>query len=121
MGEMTLTTKERALIRHEFMARFSAPPRLADGILVKRWATGPEKGKPKPGATIQGMIDRGLMELPDNGGHWLRARFTSAGLAALRLMAEDRRALSPAEYRHILDELGIQAPTDKIGGSSVAV
>ena len=95
------------MIRTEFMVRFSSAPRLADGILVRRWATGPNKGNPKPSATIQGMIDRGLMELPDDGGHWLRARFTAAGLSALRRMASDPRALPRKEYQHLLDELGM--------------
>ena len=106
VSDTTLTPRERALIRNEFMVRFGQAPRLESGILVKRWATGPNKGQPKPGTVIQGMLDRGLLELRDDGGHWLRARFTEAGLAALRHMAEDARALPPAEYQHVLDELG---------------
>lgn len=88
MSDTTLTPRERALIRNEFMVRFAQAPRLETGILVKRWATGPNKGQPKPGTVIQGMLDRGLLELRDDGAHWLRARFTEAGLAALRHMAE---------------------------------
>lgn len=107
MTEITLTPKERALIRNEFMTRFSSSPSLGDGILVKRWATGPNKGKPKPNPTLQGLIDRGLLTLDDDGRHWLKARFTAAGLAALREMARDKRALPPEDYRHLLDELGI--------------
>lgn len=80
---------------------------MPDGIMVKRWATGPKKGQPKPSATIQGMLDRGLMELPDDGGHWLRARFTAAGLSAFRRMATDPRALPRNEYQHLLVELGV--------------
>ena len=106
VSDTTLTPRERALIRNEFMVRFGQAPRLESGILVKRWATGPNKGQPKPGTVIQGMLDRGLLELRDDGGHWLRARFTEAGLAALRHMAEDARALPPGEYQHVLDELG---------------
>ncbi|WP_377810281.1 hypothetical protein ABNQ38_31715 [Azospirillum sp. A29] len=106
MSDTTLTPRERALIRNEFMVRFGQAPRLESGILVKRWATGRNKGQPKPGTVIQGMLDRGLLELRDDGGHWLRARFTEAGLAALRHMAEDAGALPPAEYQHVLDELG---------------
>ncbi len=106
LSDITLTPRERALIRNEFMVRFGQAPRLDNGIPVKRWATGPNKGQPKPGAVIQGMLDRGLLELRDDGGHWLRARFTKAGFAALRHMAEDARALPPGEYQHILDELG---------------
>ncbi|MCM8735454.1 hypothetical protein M5E06_14935 [Azospirillum sp. A1-3] len=112
MTDTVLTTQERALIRNGFMVRFAQAPRLAMGILVKRWATGPNKGKPKPGAVIQGMLDRGLLELQDDGGHWLRARFTETGLAALRQMAKDQRALPPGEYQHLLEELGLGQPAD---------
>lgn len=120
MSNSTFTAKERALIRNEFMTRFGAPPKLADGILVKRWVTGSNKGKPKPSLTIQGLLDRGLLELPDDGGHWLRARFTAVGIAALREMAEDRRALPPTEYQHVLDELGIGKVMDHDDASSPA-
>lgn len=118
MSDAILTPRERALIRNEFMVRFAQAPRLENGILVKRWATGPNKGQPKPGAVIQRMLDRGLLELRDDGAHWLRARFTEAGLAALRHMAEDARALPPGEYQHVLDELGLAQPADHNGTSS---
>jgi hypothetical protein len=41
---------------------------------------------------------------PDRIG--FRARFTPAGFAALRLLAQDRRALDPKQYAHVLEELG---------------
>ena len=117
VSDVILTPRERALIRNEFMVRFAQAPRLENGILVKRWATGPNKGQPKPGAVIQGMLDRGLLELRDDGAHWLRARFTEAGLAALRHMAEDPHALPSGDYQHILDELGHAQPADHNGTS----
>ena len=118
VSDTTLTPRERALIRNEFMVRFGQAPRLENGILVKRWATGPNKGQPKPGSVIQGMLDRGLLELRDDGAHWLRARFTGAGLAALRHMAEDPRALPPGDYQHVLEELGQAQPADHTSTSS---
>lgn len=121
LSDITLTPRERALIRNEFMVRFGQAPRLENGILVKRWATGPNKGQPKPGAVIQGMLDRGLLELRDDGGHWLRARFTEAGLAALRHMAEDARALPPGEYQHVLVELGSDQWADNNDASSATL
>lgn len=117
MTDSVLSAQERALIRNEFMVRFAQAPRLEAGILVKRWATGPNKGKPKPGAVIQGMLDRGLLELRDDGAHWLRARFTAAGLAALLQMAKDQRALPPGEYRHLLEELGLVQAADQDNAS----
>ncbi len=43
---------------------------------------------------------------PDSIG--FRARFTPAGIAALRQLAQDRRALDPKQYGHILEDLGLQ-------------
>ena len=97
--------KERDLIRREVMVRFSSARSLHDGILVKCWATGPNKVQPKPASAVQSMIDRGLLSLVDDGAHWLKATFTPAGIAALRRMAEDKRALPPDQYQHLLGEL----------------
>ena len=43
-------------------------------------------------------------------GH--RAFFTEAGLAALRALLEDRRAMDPARFAHLRRELGLDAPED---------
>jgi hypothetical protein len=97
---------ERALLRHEFMIRFGQPPSLADGLWLRRWCSGPQAGQPKIPAAIASMLARGLVEIgPDRIG--FRARFTPAGVAALRLLAQDRRALDPKQYAHIREELGV--------------
>jgi hypothetical protein len=41
------------------------------------------------------MIDRGLLTPDDDGSHWLTARFTDMGIAALRRIDGDKRVLSP--------------------------
>jgi hypothetical protein len=56
---------------------------------------GTNKGKLKPTAALHSVLDRGLLMLVDDGAHWPKANFTAAGIAALRLMARDRRALPP--------------------------
>lgn len=99
--------KERDLIRREFMVRFSSARSLHDGILVKRWATGPNKGQPMPAPAVQSMIERGLSSLGDDAAHWLKATFRPAGSQALRRMAADKRALPPDQYQHLLDELAM--------------
>ena len=97
---------ERALLRHEFMIRFGQPPSLADGLWLRRWCSGPQAGQPKIPAAIASMLARGLVEIgPDRIG--FRARCTPAGVAALRLLAQDRRALDPKQYAHIREELGV--------------
>ncbi len=100
------TAVERALLRHEFMVRFGQAPRLADGIWLRRWRGGPQAGQPKISAAVASLLERGLVQLgPDRIG--FRARFTPAGVAALRLLAQDKRALNPNQYAHVLEELGL--------------
>ena len=97
--------KERDLIRREFMVRWGGYRPLSEGFLVYRWAGGPRKGTPKIGPTIQGMLDRGLVEIDDPEQGMPSARFTPAGFAALRAMARSAQMLSPKEYGHVLDQL----------------
>ena len=55
------------------------------------------------------MLERGLVEVrPGPIGH--RAFFTEAGLAALRLLVQDRRAMDPARFAHLRRELGLDPP-----------
>ena len=102
---------ERSLLRHEFLVRFGQAPRLADGIWLRVWRGGPQAGQPKIPPAVASMLDRGLMKLgPDAIG--FRARFTPAGIAALRLLAQDRRALDPKQYAHVRDELRLEPAAD---------
>jgi hypothetical protein len=99
-------TVECNLLRHEFLVRFGQAPSLADGIWLKAWHGGPKAGQAKVPAAVASMLDLGLVEIgPDSIG--FRARLTPAGIAALRLLAQDRRALDPKQYAHIREELGI--------------
>src|ERR1700712_5627500 len=99
-------TAERNLLRSEFMIRFGQPPSLAEGIWLRAWRGGPQAGQPKIPAAVASMLARCLVEIgPDRIG--FRARFTPAGIVALRLFAQDRRALDPTQYPHIRQEIGI--------------
>ena len=101
-----LTAAERGLIRREFRARGGQTYPLDDGIWLHRWAGGPLKGQPKLGRTaIRTLLARGLVEIVDPPGRLPFARFTRAGLEALRQMAKDRRSLPPDRYGHLLAEL----------------
>jgi hypothetical protein len=63
------------------------------------------------------MLARGLLELrPAAGPGGTRAYFTEAGYAALRLLAQDRRALDPKQYAHVRQELGFEADQPPIPG-----
>jgi hypothetical protein len=100
---------ERALLRHEFFPRFGRAPSLADGIWLRTWRGGAKAGQPKMPAAAASMLARGLLELrPAAGRGGIRAYFTEAGYAALRLLAQDRRALNPKQYAHVRHELGLE-------------
>ncbi len=102
--DLLLTAAERELIRREFMTRFGEAPSVKQGFHLKRWATGPKKGQPKLSPIVQGLLDRGLITINDEG-HWPRAMFSIKGLHALKHLATDRRSLDPDRYRQLIDEL----------------
>ena len=100
------TAAERRPIRSEFRARSGQTDPLDDGFWLHRWAAGPQKGQPKLNRTaIRTLLARGLIEIVDPPGRLPFARFTRAGLDALRRMAQDRRSLPPHQYAHLLAEL----------------
>ena len=99
-------TAERNLLRLEFLPRFGQVPAVTDGIWLRVWRGGPQAGQPRIPAAVASMVERGLVEIgSDSIG--FRARFTLAGIAALRLLAQDRRALNPKQYGHIIKDLGL--------------
>ena len=103
------TPAERAWLRQELGVHFGAPSHIADGIFVRSWKSGPEKGKPKLPPAAQSMLARGLIEIrPARIGY--AAFLTDSGLAALRLLVLDARAMDPARFGHLREQLGLQAP-----------
>ena len=99
-------TAERNLLRNEFLIRFGQAPSLAEGIWLRVWRGGPQAGQPKIPTAVASMLERGLVEIgPNRIG--FRVRFTATGIAALKLLAQDRRALDPKQYAHIRQELGV--------------
>ncbi len=100
------TAAERDLIRLEMGMRFGQHPRLADGLFLRTWRGGPQKGEPKVPPPVRSMLERGLVELRP-GAIGPRAVFTEAGLEALRRLLRDRRAMDPARFAHLRRELGL--------------
>lgn len=105
-----LTAPERDLLRRELCVRFGTPPKVADGIFLRVWCSGPLAGQPKVPAAMQGMVDRGLMEVRAGSSHMARAHFTEAGLEALRWLAAQRRSLDPVQFAHVRQELEMGTP-----------
>jgi len=109
----SFTAAERDLIRTEFRAMWHQPRSLSEGIFLHRWVGGPHKGKPKLKAPVQSMLERGLVEIVEPEGRFPFARFTAAGMEALRAMARNRTFLPPDKYQHLIDEIQASEPPQK--------
>src|SRR3954465_8515858 len=82
------TPPERDLIRLELMPRFGQEPDLANGLFLRTWRAGPQKGQPKIPKAIQTMLDRGLVKIGTNPMGRAAAFFTEAGIEALRRLLQ---------------------------------
>jgi hypothetical protein len=111
---------EREFIRREFGQRFGQYPSLAEGIFLRTWRTGPQARQPKIPKVVADLLARGLVELSAEAPSILgtRAHFTPAGLAALRQLLQDRRAMDPERFGHLRRELGLD-PTENSSSSRV--
>jgi hypothetical protein len=107
------TQQERDLIRIEMMPRFGQDPELANGLFLRTWRAGPQKGQPKIPFAIQSMLDRGLVEIRTNPMGRPAAYFTEAGLDGLRQLLQDRRVMNPERFAHLRRELGMDIPADE--------
>jgi hypothetical protein len=108
------TAPERDVIRREFGLHFGVYPSLADGIFLRTWRAGPQAGQPRLPPGVRSMLERGLVEIRwETHGRLPYAFFTEAGLAALRVLAQDRRALDPVRFAHIRRELNLSAESDE--------
>jgi hypothetical protein len=105
------TAAERDLIRREMGPHFGQYPSLAEGLFLRSWRGGPHKGEPKLPPAVRSMLERGLVELrTERRGP--RAFFTETGLAALRQLLRDRRAMDPTRFARLRQELGLAARDD---------
>ena len=100
------TQQERDLIRLELMPRFGQEPDLANGLFLRTWRDGPQKGQPKIPKAIQSMLDRGLVRIGTNPMGRPPAFFTEAGLEGLRQLLQDWRAMDPERFAQLRRELG---------------
>src|SRR3569833_1795305 len=93
------TPQERDLIRLELMPRFGQDPDLANGLFLRIWHSGPNKGEPKVPKAIQNILDHSLVTIGTNpmGGR-PAAFFTEAGLDGLRQLLRDGRAMDSERY-----------------------
>jgi hypothetical protein len=111
------TASERDLIRLELMPRFGQEPQLANGLFLRTWRAGPHKGELKIPKAIQGMLDRGLVEIQPTPMGRQAAFFTEAGLAGLRQLLQDRRAMDPERFAHLREALGMDRDASELSSS----
>src|SRR5690349_10696265 len=104
------TQQERDLIRIELMPRFGQEPDLANGLFLRTWHSGPQKGQPKIPKAIQTMLDRGLVTIGTNPMGRAAAFFTETGLEGLRLLLQDRRVRERERFDHVRRQLGMNDP-----------
>src|SRR3982751_5064863 len=105
---------ERELIRRELDVYFGQHPSLAEGLFLRTWRGGPQKGEPKIPPAVQSMLERGLVEIrTEQRGP--RAVFTAAGWAALQQLMRDHRAMDPSRFDHLRQELGLGASKETAG------
>ena len=105
------TQAERELLRRELCRHFGQDPLIADGLFLRTWRGGERRGHPKIPPAVQTMLDRGLLTLQITP-RGPRAFFTQAGLAALRQLVEDRRAMDPTRFAHLRVELELSADSE---------
>jgi hypothetical protein len=110
-GQSPFTPKERDYIRRELDVFFSTLPSVADGFHLRIWRSGTMAGQPKVPPPLRAMIERGLMEIRTDN-HFPRAYFSECGIAALRLLALDRRYMDPQKFAHVRAELGLEVTSE---------
>ncbi len=110
--EIGFSPEERAYVRRELDMVFSTLPAVADGLQLKTWATGPNKGNPKLPPAAQTLVARCLM-IVETRVHPPRLYFTEIGMKALREMMADARLANPSKFAHIRRELGIDPELDR--------
>ena len=100
------TAAERALLRRELGRHFGQDPRIADGLFLRTWRGGERRGQRrrfrrpcKPCWSAACSRSRSPARS--------RAFFTEPGLAALRQLVGDRRAMDPTRFAHLRTELGL--------------
>ena len=99
------TEAELDFLKRRFDVQFGEAPAILDGILLKTWKSGAEKGKPKLPAAIKSLQERNLMVVISTNGRMPVAKFTDAGLSALAHVLEKDQVFSATRFRHLRSQL----------------
>jgi len=99
------TDAELEFLKGRLSIQFGAAPRLADGVILKTWKSGPDKGKPRLPQAIQSLIERGMMTVATPPGSFPVANFTASGLQALQVALRSGR--DDGRFAHLMAELSL--------------
>ena len=97
------TDAELEFVKGRLSIQFGAAPRLADGVILKTWKSGPDRGKPRLPQAIQSLIERGMMTVVTLPGSFPVAKFTNSGLQALQVALQSAR--DNGRFAHLMAEL----------------
>lgn len=99
------TEVELEFLKRRFDVQFGEAPAVLDGILLKTWKSGSEKGQPKIPTAVKSLLDRNLMIVISAEGRMPVAKFTDAGLSALAVVLEKDHVFSNARFQHLRSQL----------------
>ena len=99
------TEVELEFLKRRFDVQFGEAPAVLDGVLLKTWKSGSEKGRPKIPVAVQSLLDRNLMIVISAEGRMPVAKFTETGLSALAYVLEKDHVFSNGRFPHLRSQL----------------
>jgi hypothetical protein len=100
------TEAELEFLKRRLDVQFGEAPSVRDGIILKTWKSGPEKGRPRLPGAITSLVDRGIMAVRFDNGSMPVAVFTEIGLGLLRETLCSDHSFSTSRFAHLRSELG---------------
>jgi len=99
------TEAELEFLKRRFDVQFGEAPAISDGIVLKTWKSGAEKGKAKLPAAMKSLVERKMMLVVSLEGRMPVARFTDIGLRALAHVLMDDQVFSAARFQHLRSQM----------------
>lgn len=99
------TEAELEFLKRRFDVQFGEAPAILDGVVLKTWKSGEEKGKPKLPVPLKSLVERNLMIVDSAEGRMPAAKFTEQGLRALAHVLENDQAFSSVRFQHLRSQL----------------
>jgi len=101
------TVAELEFLKRRFDIQFGEAPAILDGILLRTWKSGEERGKPKLPVAIKSLVERNLMIVVSGDGRMPVAKFTDDGLNALAHVLRSDQAFSAGRFQHLRSQLKV--------------